>query len=99
MIKQTMRIILTILITVLALISSTTTVTTQSWNDYNLWWTVDCGGASNLTAGAYTLGNSIGQADAGVLTGGDYVLLGGFWHVRMIPDYTIFLPLVMRVNF
>ena len=30
--------------------------------------------------GIYEVSGTIGQADAGRLTGGDYVLVGGFWH-------------------
>jgi len=43
------------------------------------WWTVDDGGASAATAGRYALGATAGQPDAAVVSGGRYVLDGGFW--------------------
>jgi hypothetical protein len=44
------------------------------------WWTVDGGGHTAVSGGAYTLGGTIGQADAGVLSGSDYSVNGGFWN-------------------
>jgi hypothetical protein len=47
---------------------------------YDLTWnTVDGGGATFSTGGGYSLGGTIGQSDAGALTGGSYSLNGGFW--------------------
>ncbi|MFC2046469.1 hypothetical protein ACFLTC_02995 [Chloroflexota bacterium] len=43
------------------------------------WWSVDGGGATFSEGGDYRLGGSIGQPDAGVLSEGDYTLVGGFW--------------------
>lgn len=43
------------------------------------WYTIDGGGATELSAGALTLGSTVGQPDAGELSGGSYVLSGGFW--------------------
>ena len=42
-------------------------------------WTVDSGGATFSSGGGYDLGGTIGQPDAGVMSGGDYILAGGFW--------------------
>jgi hypothetical protein len=57
--------------------SSTSTVLSTS---YDLsWWTVDGGGGTFSTGGGYELGGTIGQPDAGVLTGDGYTLAGGFW--------------------
>lgn len=42
------------------------------------WFTIDGGGGTS-TGGSYTLSGTIGQPDAGVLTGGTYELQGGFW--------------------
>jgi LPXTG-site transpeptidase (sortase) family protein len=44
------------------------------------WWTVDGGGATFSTGGSYRLGGTIGQPDAGELSGGSYTLYGGFWN-------------------
>lgn len=43
------------------------------------WYTVDGGGETKLHGGSYMVGSTIGQADAGVMTGGGYSLSGGFW--------------------
>jgi hypothetical protein len=43
------------------------------------WSTVDGGGGTSSTGGTYELGGTIGQPDAGRLTGGMYTLDGGFW--------------------
>jgi hypothetical protein len=42
------------------------------------WFTVD-GGGGGSSGGPYTLGGTIGQPDAGTLSGGSYTLVGGFW--------------------
>jgi hypothetical protein len=45
--------------------------------DYDLsWWTVEGGGASS--GGPYRLVGAAGQADAGVLSNGNFSLTGGF---------------------
>ncbi len=41
--------------------------------------TIDGGGATRSTGGVYTLGGTIGQPDAGRLSGPGLALLGGFW--------------------
>ncbi|RIK65964.1 MAG: hypothetical protein DCC65_11005 [Planctomycetota bacterium] len=48
------------------------------------WATHDGGGVSFRAAGVYTLGGTIGQADAGVMTGGPYALQGGFWSMSSL---------------
>jgi len=44
------------------------------------WWSVDGGGGAS-TGGVYSLSGTIGQPDAGKLTGGNFVLEGGFWGI------------------
>jgi len=63
------------------------------------WWTVDGGGQMYSVGGGYELGGTIGQPDAGVLTGGGYTLGGGFWRGGEASGqfYYVFLPLVLRV--
>jgi hypothetical protein len=41
------------------------------------WQTIDGGGTS--TGGVYTVSGTIGQADAGTMSGDHYTLAGGFW--------------------
>lgn len=46
---------------------------------YNLdWFTVDGGGGTS-SGGAFSISGTIGQPDAGVLSGGGYTVEGGFW--------------------
>ena len=55
-------------------------VQAQSGGDYDLSWsTIDGGGAMRSTGGDYELSGTIGQPDAGEMSGGDYTLQGGFW--------------------
>jgi hypothetical protein len=44
------------------------------------WFTIDGGGGTS-TGGVYTVSGTIGQPDAGVLSGGNYALVGGFWGI------------------
>ena len=53
------------------------------------------GGATFSTGGSYSVGGSIGQPDAGSLSGGLYHLNGGFWG-GTITNYNIYLPLVLK---
>lgn len=41
--------------------------------------TIDGGGVMRSTGGDYELSGTIGQPDAGSMTGGDFTLAGGFW--------------------
>ncbi len=54
------------------------------------WHTLDGGGAMFSTGGVYSLGGTIGQADASSfaapMTGGGYTLVGGFWTVGSLPS-------------
>jgi hypothetical protein len=51
------------------------------------WSTVDNGGAMRSTGGAFQLSGTIGQADAGTLAGGSFVLTGGFWFEHPSGDF------------
>jgi hypothetical protein len=42
-------------------------------------WTVDNGGGMSATGGQFELSGTIGQPDVGAMTGGVFVLNGGFW--------------------
>lgn len=43
------------------------------------WYTIDGGGRSVYSGGSYGLSATIGQPDAGFLSGGSYTVSGGFW--------------------
>ena len=60
------------------------------------WWTVDGGGGDSSGTG-YSLSGTIGQPDAGIqLTGGNYILCGGFWGCAAGVELKVYLPLVLR---
>ena len=42
------------------------------------WFTIDGGGGTS-TGGVYVVSGTIGQPDAGTMSGGSYSLAGGFW--------------------
>lgn len=58
---------------------TTTFATPARAADPITWRTIDCGGVSFTTSGNLRLGATIGQADAGQLSGGAFTLRGGFW--------------------
>jgi len=80
-----------------------TTANAQRTNDpsspqsgYDLsWYTIDGGGATFSTGGSYSLGGTIGQPDAGMMSGGSFTLVGGFWGGASI-NYHIYLPLALK---
>ena len=57
------------------------------------WWTVDGGGGASR--GVYTLYGTVGQPDAGAMTGEVYTLTGGFWG-GVIETRHSYLPLMRR---
>jgi hypothetical protein len=49
--------------------------------DYSLnWFTVDGGGGTSI-GGIYAVTGTIGQPDAGTMSGGPFSLVGGFWSI------------------
>jgi hypothetical protein len=44
------------------------------------WFTIDGGGGTS-TGGVYSVSGTIGQADAGTMSGGNFTLDGGFWGI------------------
>jgi hypothetical protein len=44
------------------------------------WYSIDGGGGTS-TGGVYTISGTIGQADAGHLSGGNFTIDGGFWAI------------------
>jgi hypothetical protein len=44
------------------------------------WFTIDGGGGTSA-GGAYSISGTIGQPDAGSMSGGSFALVGGFWGV------------------
>jgi hypothetical protein len=48
---------------------------------YSLDWTNIDGGGGASTGGVYTVSSTIGQPDAGTMTGDSFALTGGFWSI------------------
>ncbi len=63
------------------------------------WWTVDAGGGQSA-GGSYQVDGTLGQPDAGTLSGGAYELQGGFWDAGTAPTppptLYLYLPIVVR---
>jgi len=54
---------------------------------YDLTWhTIDGGGVMRSTGGDFELSGTIGQPDAGVMSGGSFTLSGGFWFEVVASD-------------
>jgi hypothetical protein len=67
----------------------------QAGGTYDLTWnTIDSGGYTFSTGGTYSLGGTIGQPDAGVLSGGSYSLSGGVWGSNTTQQ--VYLPVILR---
>ena len=68
----------------------------QSGGTYELTWsTIDGGVGTFSTGGTYELGGTIGQPDAGALSGGTYGLSGGLW-ANVVTQIKLNLPLILR---
>lgn len=93
--------VLRLLILIVLLVSATAVVTqgdveSNQTGEYDLsWWTVDGGGGISSEGSGYALGDTVGQPDAAVWSGGDYTLAGGFWG-GVAVEWRIYLPLVLR---
>ena len=62
------------------------------------WFTIDGGGGTS-SSGSYTVVGSVGQPDAGALSGSGYTLSGGFWSGPATAgpvEYRIYLPMANR---
>jgi hypothetical protein len=82
-----------ILIMFMALLIILTMVASVQAQPYAItWWTVGGGGTSS--GGSHVLSGTIGQPDAGVMSGGGYTLTGGFWGLGTLD--MIYLPLIFK---
>jgi hypothetical protein len=66
--------------TLLALGLALTAVGARAQNFSIDWFTVDSGGGTS-TGGVYSVTGTIGQPDAGAMSGGNFTLDGGFWGI------------------
>jgi len=85
-----------LLLVALACLLVVSAVLAATSDDYDLsWWTVDGGGQTSSSDERYSLGGTAGQPDAGILEGGGYTLVGGFWGGAKV-EYCLCLPLALR---
>ncbi len=85
------------LLVVIALTTSQTIApaSAQSGGGYDLTWnSIDGGGGMFSMGGPYSLGSTIGQFDAGMMSGGSYTLNGGFW-VDFFGN-RLYLPIIQK---
>jgi hypothetical protein len=61
-------------------LNSTLLLSMQAQN-FKLDWSTVAGGGGTSTGGVYAITGTIGQAEAGVMSGGNYTLVGGFWGI------------------
>jgi hypothetical protein len=90
------------LLVVLALLAAGVVIVyAQSGGGFDLTWnTLDNGGVTFATGGGYTLGGTVGQADAATWSGGGYTLAGGFWHAASAgaapSGGKVYLPIIVK---
>ncbi len=66
------------LITTLSLSAAMLTASTARAQFSMDWYTIDAGGGDTV-GGTFALSSTIGQPDAGALTGGAFQITGGYW--------------------
>jgi hypothetical protein len=92
-----MRYRLSFILLVLALLLTTATVVAQTGGSYDVTWSTIDGGGGSASGGMFTLDGTIGQFDAGVMSGGSYILSGGFWNgPTSLTQFKVYLPLILR---
>lgn len=88
------RLLFSLCVGLVTAVAAAPAVRAQVGGAYDLSWnTIDPGGTSAVTGGTYSLGGTVAQIDAGVHSGGAYVLSGGFW-AGLFDPATDVLPIV-----
>ena len=89
--------ILLAVIVISILVFASVPVFAQSANLEILWFSIDGGGSTSSSGGGYSLSGTIGQPDAGVISGGNFTVQGGFWNTDSANNLLeILLPVVVR---
>jgi hypothetical protein len=89
---------ISLMLVLLLLMLTTVTVFAQTGGGYDLTWsTIDDGGGTS-SGDTYTLDGTIGQFDAGVMSGGAYTVSGGFWggSAAVLVQFRVYLPLILK---
>jgi hypothetical protein len=85
-----------LLLTIIALAQSGDALSSVGTGFDLSWWTVD-GGGDTSKGEAYTLIGTVGQPDAGAMSGEGYALSGGFWYAGG-REHKVYLPLTLRAS-
>jgi hypothetical protein len=80
---------------VIALSVVASTVLASSGGGYTLDWYKVSGGGGTISGDRFNLTGAIGQAEAGMMSGGSYNLTGGFLFGAP-RNYTVYLPLAVK---
>ena len=67
-----------------ALLAVMTLAASFAQGQFTLDWSTIDGGGGTSTGGVYTVRGTIGQPDAGAMSGGNYALTGGFWSLLSV---------------
>jgi hypothetical protein len=84
-------------------LAATRQASSQTGGQYDLTWnTINGGGITFASGGAYQLGSTLGAPDVGKLGGGNYTLGAGFWGGSpLVPtegQETVYLPMFRRLT-
>jgi hypothetical protein len=72
-------------IILLVALAATLTALSARTQSYSIDWYKIAGGGGTSTGGVYSISGTIGQPDAsGVMSGGNYSLVGGFWAIQAV---------------
>lgn len=90
-----MRTLLAFVFVLALVIGAVGDASAQTGGGYDLSWNTfdNSGGVTFATGGAYELGSTVGQADAGLSSGGAYTLNGGFWQRFVL---SVYVPVALR---
>jgi hypothetical protein len=84
-------------ITLLSAIVLATLASNAGAQNYSIDWSTIDGGGGTSTGGVYSGSGTIGQHDAGAMSGGSYSVVGGFWGL-IAAIQTPGAPLLRIVN-
>ena len=94
--KKKLRLITALIIGVLLVLGIAFTVYAGVSDNVLNWWSVD-GGGGRSQGGNFTLVGTIGQSDAGAMSGESFTLHGGLWPGGALHEQIdLYLPFVLQ---
>jgi len=88
--------LLLLLIAALVLVVGVSLASAQTGDWALSWYTIDGGGALSIGGDRFALSGTIGQPDAGNMSGDAYTLHAGFWQPASPAGYAFYLPLITK---